>query len=81
MSPKHLMKEIKKAHQFLVFSVNSICQVTIREYLNVVSVDEIGISYQQKKDYFRKLLETSNFELLPSEGTYFPIVSYTDISS
>lgn len=81
VAPEHLMKEIKKVHQFLVFSVNSICQVAISEYLDLVSVDEIGILYQQKRDYFRQLLTTSRFELLPSEGTYFQVASYTSISS
>lgn len=81
VAPEHLMKEIKKVHQFLVFSVNSICQVAISEYLDLVSVDEIGTLYQQKRDYFRQLLTTSRFELLPSEGTYFQVASYTSISS
>jgi methionine aminotransferase len=81
VAPEHLMKEIKKVHQFLVFSVNSICQVAISEYLDLVSVDEIGTLYQQKRDYFRQLLTTSRFELLPSEGTYFQVASYASISS
>jgi methionine aminotransferase len=81
VAPEHLMKEIKKVHQFLVFSVNSICQVAISEYLDLVSVDEIGTLYQQKRDYFRQLLTTSRFELLPSEGTYFQVASYAAISS
>jgi methionine aminotransferase len=48
VAPEYLMKEIKKVHQFLVFSVNSLCQVAISEYLDVVSVDGIGM-YQEKE--------------------------------
>lgn len=81
VAPEHLMKEIKKVHQFLVFSVNSLCQVAISEYLDVVSVEGIGSLYQEKRDYFRKLLKTSRFELLPSEGTYFQVASFAAISS
>lgn len=81
VAPEHLMKEIKKVHQFLVFSVNSICQVAISEYLDVVSIDRIGSIYQTKRDYFRKLLETSRFELLACEGTYFQLASYATISN
>jgi methionine aminotransferase len=55
VAPEYLMKEI---HQFLVFSVNSLCQVAISEYLDVVSVDGIGY-VSRERDYFRKLLETS----------------------
>ncbi|TDD98420.1 methionine aminotransferase [Flavobacterium cellulosilyticum] len=80
VAPEYLMLEIKKVHQFLVFSVNSICQVAISEYLDLVSVNQLGAFYQEKRDYFRKLLENSRFKLLPCEGTYFQVASYASIS-
>ena len=80
VAPEYLMKEIKKVHQFLVFSVNSICQIAISEYLDIVSVSEIGKLYQDKRDYFRQLLKDSRFKLMPCEGTYFQVVSYAAIS-
>ncbi|NRT11360.1 methionine aminotransferase [Flavobacterium sp. 14A] len=81
IAPEHLMIEIKKVHQYLVFSVNSICQVAISQYLDVVSIENIRESYQQKRDLFRSLLKSSRFELLPCEGTYFQVASYTKISN
>lgn len=80
-APEYLMKEIKKVHQFLVFSVNSICQVAISEYLDIVSINEIGKLYQEKRDYFQQLLKGSRFKLIPCEGTYFQVVSYAAISN
>ncbi|WP_026713320.1 methionine aminotransferase [Flavobacterium daejeonense] len=80
IAPEYLMKEIKKVHQFLVFSVNSIAQAAISEYLDQTSVDEISAFYQQKRDYFQQLLSGSRFELMPCEGTYFQVVSYKTIS-
>lgn len=80
VAPEYLMKEVKKVHQFMVFSVNSISQVAISEYLDVVSVNELGEFYQEKRDYFRTLLQKSRFELMPCEGTYFQVVSYASIS-
>jgi methionine aminotransferase len=80
VAPEYLMKEIKKVHQYLVFSVNSLAQAAICDYLDVVSVKELGKFYQEKRDYFRKLLENSRFELMPCEGTYFQTVSYSSIS-
>jgi methionine transaminase len=80
IAPEYLMKEIKKVHQYLVFSVNSLAQAAISDYLDVVSVNELGKFYQEKRDYFRKLLENSRFELMPCEGTYFQTVSYKAIS-
>lgn len=80
-APEYLMKEIKKVHQFLVFSVNSICQIAVSEYLDIVSIVEIGKLYQEKRDYFRQLLKNSRFKLMPCEGTYFQVVSYAAISN
>jgi methionine aminotransferase len=80
VASESLMKEIKKVHQFLVFSVNSIAQFAISEYLDLVAVEELGTFYQKKRDYFRQLLQNSRFELMPCEGTYFQVVSYASIS-
>jgi len=80
VAPDHLMKEIKKVHQFLVFSVNSICQMAVSEYLDIVDINEISTFYQEKRNYFRSLLKNSRFELMPCEGTYFQVVSYANIS-
>lgn len=81
VAPEYLMKEIKKVHQFLVFSVNSICQIAISEYLDLVCTDEISKLYQEKRDYFRQLLKESRFKLMPCEGTYFQVASYAEISN
>ena len=75
------MKEIKKVHQFLVFSVNSVAQYALNDYLDLVQVSELGKFYQQKRDLFRKLLKQPKFELLPCEGSYFQIASYKTIST
>jgi len=76
-----LMKEIKKVHQFLVFSVNSVAQYALNDYMDLVTVSELGAFYQQKRDYFRNLLQHTKFELLPCEGSYFQIASYAAISN
>lgn len=80
IAPEHLMIEIKKVHQFLVFSVNSIAQYAINDYMDLVQVSELGNFYQQKRDLFRNLIQKSKFELLPCEGSYFQIASYATIS-
>lgn len=80
IAPEYLMKEIKKVHQFLVFSVNSISQHVISEYLDVVDFDEISKMYSKKRTLFQDALKESKFEILPSEGTYFQVVNYGEIS-
>jgi methionine aminotransferase len=80
IAPAKLMTEIKKVHQFLVFSVNSVAQATLSAYLPTVDVQQLGQFYQDKRDFFRNLIRESRFELLPSEGTYFQLASYKEIS-
>ena len=80
VAPEFLMKEIKKVHQFLVFCVNSLCQASLAEYMNHVDVSQLGAFYQQKRDDFRSRMSESRFELLPCEGTYFQLGSYSAIS-
>lgn len=81
VAPEFLMKEIKKVHQFLVFCVNSLAQASLAEYMNRVDVSHLGKFYQEKRDVFREQLKNSRFELLPCEGTYFQLGSYSAISA
>ena len=81
IAPENLMVEIKKVHQFLVFSVNSFGQHTIAHYLDVVDFNEIATMYQQKRNLFQSLIKDSRFELMPCDGTYFQVVSYKTISN
>lgn len=81
IAPENLMNEIKKVHQFLVFSVNSFSQHVIAAYLDVVDFNEVSKMYLHKRDLFQSLLKGSRFELLPCEGTYFQVVNYKQISS
>jgi methionine aminotransferase len=81
IAPENLMIEIKKVHQFLVFSVSSIAQHAINEYINLVDVNAIGKFYQQKRDFFQNLLKDTKLKLMPCEGTYFQVASYASISN
>lgn len=80
IASQHLMNEIKKVHQFLVFSVNSLAQYALNDYIEMVKIEELGSFYQQKRDFFRDLMKETKFELLPCEGSYFQIASYQKIS-
>lgn len=64
IAPKHLMTEIKKVHQFLVFSVNSVSQAAISEYLDSVDVNALGNFYQQKRDFLQKFVERNQTRTL-----------------
>ena len=81
IAPSYILNVIKKIHQYLVFCVNSVAQITLANYLKQKDVRLLGNYYQEKRDYFRNLLSDSKFELLPSEGSYFQTVSYASISN
>jgi methionine aminotransferase len=80
VAPQRIMTEIKKVHQFLVFCVNSLAQSSLAEYMNYIDVSTLGKFYKHKRDDFRDKMKNSRFELLPCEGTYFQVASYSEIS-
>ncbi|MFN5846166.1 MAG: methionine aminotransferase [Flavobacteriia bacterium] len=80
IAPEKIMNEIKKVHQFMVFSVNSVAQVALAEYLDHIAVGQLGAFYKEKRDFFQELMKNGRFELLPSQGAYFQVASYRSIS-
>lgn len=81
LAPYKLMNEFRKVHQFNVFSVNTPMQVAIANYLKDEKIyEELPLFFQEKRDYFRKLLEETRFKLLPCKGSYFQCVSFAGIS-
>ncbi|MBS1524692.1 MAG: methionine aminotransferase [Bacteroidetes bacterium] len=81
MAPAVLMSEFRKIHQFLVFCVNSPVQVAIAGYLkNEYHYLYLSEFFRQKRDHFRKGLESTRFELLPCLGSYFQSVRYGSIT-
>ncbi len=81
MAPEKIMNEFRKVHQFTVFSVNTPIQYAISEYIE--KEDEymnLSSFYQEKRDYFISLVSNSKFKLIPSKGTYFQILDYSEIS-
>ncbi len=81
LAPEALMKEFRKIHQFMVFSVNTPMQHAIAEYLKEKeNFEDLGILFQEKRDFFRELISGSRFQLMDCHGSYFQLLSYQDIS-
>ncbi len=80
IAPPKLMIEMKKVHQFLVFSVNSVGQQALAKYLALKDTATLGSFYKEKRDFFAGLMKDSRFNLLPSEGSYFQVADYSSIS-
>lgn len=77
----HLTTEIRKAHQFVTFSVNTPVQLALAEYMTVPAhYLNIGTFYQKKRDYFLAGIKGSSFEPMECHGSYFQSLSYTAIA-
>jgi methionine aminotransferase len=81
VAPEHLMKEYRKVHQYLCFSVNTPMQYGLAKFLETPShYLELPVFYQQKRDYFLQLMKDTRFTPLSSEGSYFQLMKYDRIS-
>ena len=81
VAPEELTKEIRKVHQYLTFSVHTPSQYGIAEYLknsnNYLSLPEF---YQKKRDLFLNEISGSGFKVVKSNGTYFQLLDYSNIT-
>ncbi len=81
VAPEYLMNEFRKVHQFNVFSVNTPMQYALAEYLqNPENYLNLPAFYQQKRDFFLDAIQGSRFKIIPSHGTYFQVLDYSEIS-
>lgn len=76
-----LTREIRKAHQFVTFSVNTPIQHALAAYMQEPShYLALGEFYQKKRDFFLEQIKGSSFEALPCHGSYFQLLSYRSIA-
>jgi methionine aminotransferase len=81
LAPQQLMKEFRKIHQYLVFSVNAPVQYAIADMLlEKEYYATLKSFFTQKRNYFRDLLQQTRFQLLPCEGSYFQCASIENIT-
>jgi len=75
-SPR-LTQEIRKIHQFLIFSSNTPVQYAFAAFMEDAGhYTGLGEFYRKKRDFFRAQLEGTPFKPLACEGSYFQLVSY-----
>ena len=82
IAPAHLATEFRKIHQYVTFSSFTPAQHALADMLEQQGehVDELSDFYQQKRDLLIKYLSDSRFNILPSQGTYFLLLDYSDVS-
>lgn len=81
LASEKLMSEFRKAHQFVVFACNTPVQYAIAEFLkNKKNYNHLAGFYQEKRDYFVNAVSNSRFKVIPTSGTYFQLLDYSEIS-
>ncbi|MBS1177049.1 MAG: ybdL [Proteobacteria bacterium] len=81
VAPAALMAEFRKVHQFNVFTVNTPMQHGLARYMaEPRHYLELPAFYQRKRDLFRAGLQKTRLRMLPSEGSYFQCVDYSQVS-
>lgn len=82
MAPAALMDEIRKVHQFMVFSADTPMQYAFAAALaDAQSYLGLAAFYQQKRDLLANALKDSRFELLPSRGSFFMLARFSCFSN
>ena len=80
-APKSLTEEFRKIHQFIVFAVNTPIQHAYADYMNDPNhYLTLNTFYQSKRDLLISSLKDSGFKVTPTNGTYFQLLDYSEIS-
>lgn len=81
-APKNLTAELRKVHQFVVFTVPSPFQHALATYTkNPESYLELSKFYEQKRNLLKNGLLKTRFKPLESHGTFFLLADYSQISN
>lgn len=81
LAPQKLTAEFRKTHQFNVFAVNHPIQWAYSEILKQPELFlQLSSFYQEKRDYFLKLISSSKFKALTCSSTYFQLLKYDGLS-
>jgi methionine aminotransferase len=77
LAPRDIAAEIRRVHQFTVFTVNSPAQHALAEFLREPSrYEALPEFFARKRELLRAALAATPLELLPCAGSYFQLARY-----
>ncbi|MGH8814631.1 MAG: aminotransferase class I/II-fold pyridoxal phosphate-dependent enzyme, partial [Advenella sp.] len=80
-APAAMTAELRKVHQFMVFTVSSPMQVALGVYTADPSTYlTLPAFYQEKHDFLYEELKNTRFKPIRSQGTFFLLADYSEIS-
>jgi methionine transaminase len=81
-APKKLGAELRKIHQFMVFTVSSPMQFALAKYMeDPKPYLDLPAFYEAKRDRLSQGLQATKFRPLPCSGTFFMLADYIQIST
>ncbi|MBC8156082.1 MAG: methionine aminotransferase [Bacteroidetes bacterium] len=81
LAPAALTAELRKVHQYLTFSTVTPIQYALADYLSEPErYQSLSAFYERKRDLFLASIQPSRFRFSPTEGSFFQLVSYADIT-
>ncbi len=81
VASEDLMVKIRKNQRFQVNTVNTPLQYALTDYLNEsVDYETISKQFEEKRNFVNNILKDSRFEIIPSKGTFYQLLGYSQIS-
>jgi methionine aminotransferase len=81
LAPRDITAEIRRVHQFTVFTVNAPMQHALAEFLREPArYEALPEFFTRKRDLLRSALADTPLDLLPCAGSYFQLATYRRVS-
>jgi len=82
IAPAQLMVEFRRVHQFVQFCVVTPIQLALADYLHSAPQHYLQLHnfYQEKRNFFCRLMVSSRLSFTPSAGTYFQLMDYSALT-
>jgi methionine aminotransferase len=81
LAPPAITAEIRRVHQFTVFTVNAPMQHALAEFLQLPErYEALPAFFERKRDLLRDALAPTPLDLLPCAGSYFLLARYDRVS-
>lgn len=81
VSSEEIMAKIRKKQHFQVNTINTPFQYALADYLKKdIDYSLTSKQFEQKKNFVNDILKESRFKLIPSNGTFYQLLDYSEIS-
>lgn len=76
-----ITQEIRRVRQFVTFTVNTPIQFALADFIaDADHYENLAGFFEGKRDVFVNAVKDSRFKAIPSSGTYFQLLEYSEIN-